>query len=81
LIDWVNSEYVNVTEEGMFRRTCRRAARLGGQAVGSCPTCVFKREVCRIGDEATTAARRFWSLPLGVVLKRVMKGIWWMPWH
>ena len=22
-----------------------------------------------------------WSLPLGVVLKREMKGIWWMPWH
>jgi hypothetical protein len=43
--------------------------------------CVFKREVCRTFSVGKPAVMQAWSLPLGAVLKRVMKGIWWMPWH
>jgi hypothetical protein len=42
--------------------------------------CLHKREVAA-SAVAGSAAMRVWYLPLGVVLKRVDKGIWWMPWH
>ena len=45
-----------------------------------CVRHVSSREIAASAVSRTVAIR-FWYLPLGVVLKREMKGIWWMPWH
>jgi hypothetical protein len=55
-----------------------RGSEIGGWAVSD--MCLQERGLPHRRLKGS-AEMRFWYLPLGVVLKRVMKGIWWMPWH
>ena len=54
--------------------------KAGGRRLVVSDMCLHKERSCRIGGKPSVAVR-FWYLPLGAVLKREEKGIWWMPWH
>jgi hypothetical protein len=69
-----------VTEADTSGKPAVRAARLERAARWLVSDMCLHKRSCRIGGRwfCSNADRH---LPLGVVLKREMKGIWWMPWH
>ena len=79
LIDWVKKRVCDVTEEDMSGIPADRPRGSEDRRLVRVRH-VSSREFCRIGDKMS-CSNAVWSLPLGVVLKRVIKGIWWMPWH